>query len=54
MKRRDFIAAVGMTLGAARTRSVSAADEAAAIQQLIKIATPSSTRNETNTNIGHF
>ena len=34
MKRREFIAAAGLTLGA--VRNVSAADESAAIQQVIK------------------
>jgi len=36
MKRREFIAAAGLTLGAGRARTVSAADDSAAIQQVIK------------------
>ena len=36
MRRREFIAETGILLGAACARSVSAADEAAAIKQFIK------------------
>jgi hypothetical protein len=36
MKRREFIAAAGMTLGTGRPRAAAAPDESAAIQQRIK------------------